>query len=59
MTATKLAALRKYAAARPKAPMIAPAMAGPTMRVPWNVDELRATTWPIFSGGTSSGRKAW
>ena len=39
--------------------MIAPAIAGPTIRDPWNVDEFSATTWPIFSGGTSSGRNAW
>ena len=59
MTARKLRALIANAAATPNAAMVRPASAGPMIRDPLNIAELRATALPTSSRPTSSMANDW
>ena len=59
MTARKLAAFNANAAPTPTAPIVMPAIAGPTMRAPLNIAELNATALLMSSRPTISIENAW
>ena len=59
MTARKLNALTRTRRRSPTAPMVRPAIAGPTTRAPLNMAELSATALPMSSRPTISIANAW